>query len=101
MRNLLGEFTKPTQLDGVHTSKRFVVEVQDVIRFEGLEDVPILLQRHIIGYDSNTTHDMLLPQIQKDLHSMLLKTVSSLTPLSPIGLLYTMHAKNLSTPMDV
>ena len=38
---LLGELTKPTQVDGMHTLKRFVAEVQDTMRFEGLEKVPL------------------------------------------------------------
>lgn len=40
-RILLDELTKPTQVDGMHTLKRFVAEVQDTVRFEGLEKVPL------------------------------------------------------------
>lgn len=44
---LLGEFTNSNQLDSVNTPKKFVAKVQNAMRFEGLKDVPLPLQKHM------------------------------------------------------
>ena len=58
-RTLLGEFLKPTQLDGMHTPKGFVAEVQDVLTFKGLEDVLLPLQMPVDGLPSSGTQDLM------------------------------------------
>ena len=98
-RTLLGEFTKPIQHVGIHTMKGFVAEVQDDVRFEGLEDM--LLRRHMDGLDNVNTQNLSLVQLQKDFEAKPLKSSSSLAPLSPNKLRCMMHAKNPCTPTEL
>ena len=74
-RPLLGEFTNSNQLDSEHIPKRFVAEIQDAMRFEGLKDVPLPLQKHMDRLDNISTHDLSMMQFQKDIQAMPIKMV--------------------------
>lgn len=97
-RTLIGEFPKSIQGSGLHSPKGFVTEVQDAMNMEGLDLVVLVPPSHkdMEVRDSSCTQN--LADSPKDMVSTDMKTVSSPAPLSPDGLLCTMHAKSPCTP---
>lgn len=95
MRTLVGEFAKPIEGDEVHTPKGFVAEVQDALRCEGPEDAPLPSQKPSCCSTGQ------LGESHNDTQGTPNKTNSSPAPLSPDGLLCTMHSQSPCTPTDL
>lgn len=95
MRTLVGKYTKPIERDEVHTPRGFVAEIQDALRLKGPEDVPFRSQ----WPDSSSTEE--LAESQKDTQVTAIKIVLSPAPLSPDGLLCTMHLLSPCTTTDL
>ena len=95
---LLGELHTSIQEHGRHNPKGFVAEVQDAMQLELPTYVPPSLQNLTGGPDSSTKD---ITESHKGVALTPVKTVSIDAPLSPDGLLCTMHAKSPCTPTDL
>ena len=98
-RTLVGEFPTSIQGSGLHSPRGFVAEVQDAMNMEGHHIVVPPSHKDMDVRDSSCTQDV--ADTQKDMESTDMKTVSSPAPLSPDGLLCTMHAKSPCTPTNL
>ena len=89
---LVGEITQTPAVDGLHTPRRFVAEVEDAMRCEGLEDNPIASHQNSCSFQpTQPPKDNNICSMTRFLH----------VPLSSAGLLCTMHSKNPCTPTDL
>ena len=91
-RALFGEYPDSVQVCGKDAAKGFVAEVQDAMKLEGPECVEPPQGNDTDAPDSSTTVS------QKDIPPTPLKSISCTPPLSPDGLLCTMHSKSPCTP---
>lgn len=91
IRTLVGEFTKPVQANEGDTPRGFVAEVQDALNSEGIECSQRLESTgpQELGESENPTQDTPV------------KAMSSPAPLSPDGLLCTMHSQSPCTPTSL
>lgn len=90
---LVGEFTKTPLVDGLHTPRGLVAEVEDAMRCEGLDDDPL---------DSHQNNCSLQPtQPPKDKNNLPNNAGFLHVPLSFDGLLCSMHSKKPCTPTDL
>ena len=87
---LVGEFTPAAHVGDQHTPKGFVYEVQDAMRIEGLDDDQP-------GSNENSS-SLQLTQPQRAKNNVPAKAGLSNGPLSPDGLLCSMHSKSPCTP---
>lgn len=97
-RALVGEFATSIQGGGSQPLKGFVAEVQDAMTLEGHAGVPPSSQKQI-GCPDSCTDDK--TDTGKEVPLTPMKTLSSAAPISPDGLLCTMHAKSPCTPTDL
>ena len=93
MNTLVGEFTPVTPADVLHTPRGFVAEVHDAMRVEGLDD------DHLASHQNSCS--VQLTQHRKDNNNIHVAAGLSYVPLSPDGLLCTMHSKSPCTPTDL
>jgi len=91
MRTLVGEFPKPLQASEVHTPRGFVAEVQVAMHFEEVQ----------CSQRPGSTAPLELGESEKDTPDTPVKAMSSPAPLSPDGLLCTMHSQSPCTPTDL
>jgi hypothetical protein len=93
MQTLFGEFIPPTPEDGLHTPRGFVAEVQDALRFEARHDA------HLTSHQNSCSVQLTQPRKENNNKTVLGGLSEGLiVPLSPDGLLCTMHSKSPCTP---
>ena len=83
----------------VRSPKGFVAEVQDAMTMDGRDSDVSQSQKDVEVRGSRCTEDQ--ADFEKDSGVVTMKTVSTPTPLSPDGLLCTMHTKSPCTPTDL
>jgi hypothetical protein len=91
MRTLVGEFPKPLQPAEVHTPRGFVTEVQVAMHAEEVQ----------CSQRPASTAPVELGESDKDTPDSPMKSMSSPAPLSPDGLLCSMHSQSPCTPTDL
>ena len=98
-RTLVGEFRVSIHGGDLQSTKGFIAEVQDAMTMDGRVVEVIPSQKDVNVRGSSCTEDE--ADSEKDLGITTMKTVTTPTPLSPDGLLCTMHAKSPCTPTDL
>lgn len=91
MRSLLGEFPTPLQAVAVHTPRGFVAEVQVAMHFEDVQCSQL----------PASTAPVELGESEMNTASSPMKALTSPVPLSPDGLLVTMHSQSPCTPTEL
>ena len=76
-------------------------DVEEAIGFDSIENIPMPSWGPLEGLKCIGTQELSLIQLHNDLEENTLKCFTSPTPLSPDGLLWTMHSINPSPPTEL
>ena len=79
----------------------YMHDVEEAIGFDSIENIPMPSWGPLEGLKCIGTQELSLIQLHNDLEENTLKCFTSPTPLSPDGLLWTMHSINPSPPTEL
>ena len=96
---LVGEFPQASQFLPETRPKSYVHAVEEAIGLDAIENISMPSQ--LEGLECINTQDLSLIQLQSDLEANPLKCFTSQAPLSPDGILCTMHSINPSLPTEL